>query len=217
MEARRIENIRQECIREKQEREAADRMEKIQKLFEISSLPERFNTRTFATFEQDKYNRHAFETAYHYAENFKDTQDGLIFRGSVGTGKTHLAAAIAIHLLNTQIPVVFGTATKLLGRIRQTYSEYSVTTERDIINSLATVDLLVVDDLGKENPTAWVQQTLYEVINTRYENNKPLIVTTNTKMKALADRMPEVGEAIVSRLLEMCHGVELGGPDRRKL
>lgn len=217
-EERHREEMRQEFIRKQQEREAAEKMERIRQLFKISSLPARFSDRTFDNFERNNNNEHAFRTAYEYADHFGVYQgEGLLFSGQVGTGKTHLAAAIAIHLLNGQIPVIFGTVTTLLGRLKQTYSKESAETEREILDALTTANLLILDDIGKEKPTTWVQQMLYEVVNTRYENRKSLVVTTNCDMKDLETRMPDVGPAIVSRLLEMCQGVKLNGPDRRKM
>ena len=216
-ERRHREELRQQAIEEQLKWETAEKMERINRLFKTSSLPTRFNDRTFESFDRNAHNEHAVRTAYEYANNFGIYQsEGLLFSGDVGTGKTHLAAAIAIHLLNNQTPVIFGTVTTLLGRLRQTYAKESNETEREILDALTSVNLLILDDLGKEKSTPWVQQMLYEVINTRYENKKSLVVTTNSGMKQLEERMPDVGAAIVSRLLEMCQGVKLNGPDRRK-
>ena len=217
-EQRHREELRQQAIEEQLRWEAAEKMERINRLFKMSSLPARFSDRTFENFERNTHNEHAFRTSYEYANNFGIYQsEGLLFSGDVGTGKTHLAAAIAIHLLNNQTPVIFGTVTTLLGRLRQTYAKESSETEREILDALTGVNLLILDDLGKEKPTPWVQQMLYEVINTRYEHKKSLVVTTNSGMKQLEERMPDVGAAIISRLLEMCQGVKLNGPDRRKM
>ena len=76
--------------------------------------------------------------------------------------------------------------------------------------------LLVLDDLGKEKPSEWVEETLYEIINARYVRRLPVIITTNVGLKAVETRYPWNGEAIVSRLFEMCAGVKVGGDDWRR-
>jgi DNA replication protein DnaC len=74
----------------------------------------------------------------------------------------------------------------------------------------------VIDDLGKEKPTLWVEQMVYEIINGRYEDNKPVIITTNTSLVGIQDQYDKNGPAIVSRIVEMCQGVKMDGADWRK-
>lgn len=204
--------------REVQEREY-ERRETIKRLFKRSKLPARFQQRTFDTFALTAENTQALMTARDYAENFRDkltAGQGLIFTGDVGTGKTHLAAAITLHLINHCRPVVFGTVTNLLGRIRNTYDDDCKETERQVVDELLNIPLLVIDDLGKEKPTMWVEQMVYEIINGRYEDNKPVIITTNTSLKGIGEQYEKNGAAIVSRIVEMCEGVKMGGRDWRK-
>ena len=96
----------------------------------------------------------------------------------------------------------------------------------DLMDDLAKVDLLVLDDLGTENPTEWAVERLYSIINQRYNAEKPLIVTSNFRLKEVADRLnnpknkregyPSVtGDRIVSRLAQMCERIELTGRDWR--
>lgn len=212
------EERREQEVREAREREI-ERLKTIERAFKKSQLPARFQQRTFENFKETPANRQAFRDALDYAENFEhklSAGQGLIFSGTVGTGKTYLAAAITLYLLNQCCSVVFGTVTSLLGRIRQTYDEDAQETERQVIDQLINVSLLVIDDLGKEKPTAWVEMMLYEIINARYEANKPLIITTNTSLKEIQDRYENTGPAIVSRIIEMCQGVRMDGADWRK-
>ena len=190
---------------------------KIDRLLATSNLGRRFQNRTFETFEINKSNKAIYEKCYNYARDFsqyKEQGAGLFFTGGVGTGKTHLAAAIANYLINDLvIPVKFGNVTSLLSEIRSTYGEYAKETEAEVIYTLSNVDLLIIDDLGKENRTEWSNSIIYTIINNRYENYKPIIVTTNLAIKELENR---VGEATVSRLIEMCEGIKMDGLDYRK-
>ncbi len=196
--------------------EAIKRFEKIEKLFKMSRMGQRFRDRTFDNFKVTKDTQKAFKTSLEYANNFNEfrkTGVGLFFTGPVGTGKTHLAASIAQHLINELTPVIFGNVTTLLGRIRETYSSGSQESEHEIMDSLINADLLIIDDLGKEQTTDWVLEKLYTIINARYEDCKPLIVTTNLSVNDLEDK---IGDAAVSRIIEMCDGVWMGGIDFRK-
>jgi DNA replication protein DnaC len=223
---RRREEIRlKEERRQKEEEEAARRAEfqtRVKKLFDQSKLGARFLNRTFETFKVTKENRLAFESAKKYAtefERFKVEGIGLNFNGAYGTGKTHLAAAITIDLINRGIPVIMGTTITLLGKFKEAYDRRE--SESEIIDLYSTIDLLIIDDLGKERVNEWVLEKLYLIINNRYENNLPLIITTNYNIEDLTKRLStnqnsDTAEAIVSRLWEMCRGIEMNWDDWRK-
>jgi len=218
-------------LEEKQNAEAEQReleekqkiQQRVNSLFTQSKLGERFKTRTFENFKITNSNKNGYEVAKKFESDLKDNKDGvgLNFMGSYGTGKTHLAAAIAISLINKGIPVIFGTLINLLGKIKATYDNNSGEDEEAIIRLYSTVDLLVIDDLGKEKPSEWVLEKLYTIINQRYENYKPIVITTNYDADKLIERLTvrnncETAEAIVSRLHEMCKWVVLVGEDHRK-
>jgi DNA replication protein DnaC len=197
---------------------------KVERLFKQSKLGERFINRTFQNFKRDEQNRTAYEAALKYAtefEKYKSQGIGLILNGSYGTGKTHLAAAITIHLINQGIPVIFGTTITLLGKLKQAYGGEIKETEGGIIDLYSTIELLVLDDLGKERVNEWTLEKLYLIINARYENNLPLIVTTNYNIDDLTGRLSterngDTAGAITSRLWEMCRGIEMIFDDWRK-
>lgn len=214
------ERLHQEQLKRQQEEELRQRMRKIERLFDQSRLGKRFKDRTFEAFEIRDYNRKAFEIALDYAQNFdryKEKGEGLFITGSYGVGKTHLAAAVTNYLIqNLKGTVIFGNVTTLLGRLRFAYSDDSEYEETQILKELYDVDLLVIDDLGKEKPTPWVEEKLYNVINERYENYRPIIVTSNLELEEIERRLETCGGAIVSRIIEMCRGVKIVGPDYRK-
>lgn len=209
--------------RQRQEQDA--KRARAEKLFNASKMGKRFMTRTFDNFKVDQYNEKAFKAVRNYSENFRKHADqgiGFMLSGPYGSGKTHLAAALAIDLMNKGIPVVFGTLISLLGKIRQTYSTgWTQEDELEILETYSTVDLLIIDDLGKERASEWSLEKLFSIINSRYENNLPVVVTTNYSMDTLIEKLSvnqnsDVGESIVSRMHEICRGIYLNDADHRK-
>lgn len=200
----------------------AEHQAKIEKLFKQSKLGERFKNRTFENFQILDDNKTVFDTARKYAtefEKYKAEGIGLNFNGTYGTGKTHLAAAIANFLINKDIPVIFGTVISLLGKLKESYDRDE--SETEILDLYGSVDLLILDDLGKERVNEWVLEKLYHIINERYENNLPLVITTNYDIDDLTKRFTtknneETAKAITSRLWEMCCGQEMDFEDYRK-
>lgn len=189
-----------------------------------SGMKKRFLMRTFDNFKTDTPGRrNAYAAAKLYADTFESKAHkgiGLYIAGSCGTGKTHLAAAIAIQLMANGHSVVFRSAEDMLQDIKSAYSE----TTQDaaaVLNRLKTCDLLVIDDLGKEQATDWSTAQLYGIINDRYESQRPLIVTTNCNEVDLitAESPRGVGNhrivAILSRLHEMCRAITMAWQDCR--
>jgi DNA replication protein DnaC len=139
--------------------------------------------------------------------------EGLLLIGSVGTGKTHLAVhAGRVALRNDVSGVFFTTVTDLLSDLRQTFHDDSPVTEKQIMAHVRSVDLLILDDAAVEKQTDWTQDALYRVINARYETEMATIVTANTSMDAMRDRL---GERLVSRLYERSLVLDFTGPDYR--
>lgn len=202
---------REEEVRQREE-EARQRR---QALLERSRLPRRYWICTFDTAKETPENRAALARVRAYAQNFPG-HGGLFLTGPVGTGKTHLAACLVNSLISREIRVLFGNVLDLLGRLRRSYDDDAQEEEWRILDELATVPLLVIDDVGKEKVSEWVEQTLYRVVDLRYRDNRPLVVTSNFTLSELERRYPEVGPALVSRLAEMCEGVRLAGKDWRK-
>lgn len=115
--------------------------------------------------------------------------------------------------------VIFGTLIQLLDFIRDSYSDSEVS-DKDYLNLYSSVDLLVIDDLGKEKPTEWVLEKLFLIVNNRYNNYLPIVITTNYKRNQLRERLCinknySIVDSIISRLYEMCGGIEIKDDDHR--
>lgn len=209
---------------ERREREEKERRERVEKQMAQSGMKARFLSRTFANFLQDTPGRKkAHRTAKEYADNFaahKANGDGLYIEGTFGTGKTHLAAAIAIQLMEQGHQVIFKTADDLLRDIKATFDE-SGRKEQEALDRLKKCELLVIDDIGKEQATDWSTAQLYAIINDRYECQKPLIITTNfNETDLIAVESPKgIGShrimAILSRLHETCRLMTMTWQDWR--
>lgn len=236
------ERAEQERRREMEAVERARRAEqerlgrRIEKLVRDSGLGGRFQGRTFERFQVTEYNRRAYNAARRYAERFREmlpTRDdigrlqppekernGLFITGTQGTGKTHLAAAIANELMGSGTPVICMTMIDLLGRIRETYSRTGVT-EAEVLGIYRDVPLLIIDDMGTEQPTVWGLAQIFSIVNARYESYMPVVVTTNYSGGELIRRMTPTGDdgvtagKTVSRLQEMCAGIEMNWADWR--
>ena len=184
---------------------------KAARLKEQSDLGERFNNRTFANFHADEDSQSAFDVCREYANRdlFKGRKNGLILLGSNGVGKTHLAAAVAHVLIDKGVPVLFHTYSEHLQEIR---NEFDHTGAQKYLSLMKSNPMLVLDDLGKEKRSEWSSSILFDVINSRYERQLPVIITSNFTAAELADH---VGSAVWSRLYETSGVVVMSGADHR--
>ena len=183
-----------------------------QRLREESNLGARFLNRTFGNFDKSREPQ-AFDLCRKYVDRdnlFAEPHNGLMLLGGVGTGKTHLAAAIANTFVERGIVTLFATFSEHLENIR---TEFDHVGRKEYLAKMKSVPVLVIDDLGKERKTEWSQQILFDVINSRYEHMLPTIITTNFNEDGLANH---AGGAVWSRLYEMCSGVKTRSGDYRR-
>jgi DNA replication protein DnaC len=138
---------------------------------------------------------------------------GLWLYGDVGTGKTTLAMLVSKSALEAGRSVAIYSLPRLLAEIRDTYEEGSRHSYTDLLDRLTEVDLLHVDDVGTEKTSPWVLEQLYAIVNSRYEEQKTIVLTTNLDRDELAE---QINPRTVSRLEEMCEELPLFGSDHRK-
>jgi DNA replication protein DnaC len=142
-----------------------------------------------------------------------DAGRGLWFTGDVGTGKTTLAMLISKTAMEAGRTVAIYSLPRLLGLLRDSYDDSTDYTLTDLIDRLCAVDMLHIDDVGAEQTSPWVLEQLYTIVNTRYEDGRAIVLTTNLRRDELGD---QIGDRTVSRIYEMCGDpVPLFGHDRR--
>lgn len=131
----------------------------------------------------------SLERAYNHAHRFARTLDGwLVLQGDYGCGKTHLAAATANFVVDLGIPTLFLTVPDLLDSLRFSYNKPDAPFE-DRFQEIRQSPLLIMDDFGTENATPWAQEKLFQILNYRYVNELPLLVTTNLALDQMEGRI----------------------------
>lgn len=186
--------------REQKRAENFQQRREIEKLFSISDLGERFKESRFGNFIGRPGSEKALKMARKYVMEFEEWgSDSLMLWGVPGNGKSHLAAAIANDLNERDEIVVFQSVPELLQRIRETFDRDSEESEQDIMKALLTCDLLIMDDIGAEKLTKWVEDIVFRIIDGRYRKEKPILYTSNLKPKFLADQL---GERTYDRITE---------------
>ena len=220
----------------KRQREAEIELyHEIQRFKQSSGMGERFAQRTFDNFiAKTPEEAGILRIAKKYVLDFPDLlpkwdkplpeKNGMILTGRIGIGKTHIAAAIANALLQKGFGVMLMTEQQLYGQIRDTYNRgrRNGMTESEVRRAYEKVQLLIIDDLGKEKASAWTLATLYAIIDGRYSSAMPIIVTTNYDNNTLIDKLTPAkydtitAEAMIDRLTETCKTVNVTGKNRRK-
>ncbi len=201
-----------------------------------AQVPARYAACTLESYQATGELYRPFLTAQRFVEIYPGENDGvgLLLTGSIGVGKTHLATAILQKLiLEKGVPALFCDYRELLKSITNSYNAHVHTTELEVLQPVFRAEVLVIDELGAAKPTEWVWETVAHILNTRYNDKRTTIITTNypnlppggagqgaareearqaLREETLGDR---IGERMRSRLQEMCVPVEMRGPDYR--
>lgn len=183
---------------------------------EHSLIPEALKEATFAEF--NAYNtslRHAKGAAEYYVQHW-DEAENILFAGSYGTGKSHLAVSTLKALLDRGHSGLFISVPKLLTKIRSSYDRnHDGPSESQIMADLEKIDVLVLDDIGQEhtheNRPSWAKSKLFEIVDGR--QGKPTIYTTNMNLKMMQERL---GEAITSRVMRSAEAIVMAADDYRQ-
>lgn len=189
-------------------------------LIKTAAIPPKWRATTFEN-SDPRLNKGGFRVAKRYAETFSLQSDSLIFYSpGNGTGKTHLGACIANYILHEKkTSVLFKKSRDLMLDIRHTFSDREES-EAGVLNEVLSVPLLILDDVGVDQPSDWLKATYWTVFDRRVESQLPMVITTNRPLEApvgqvaLEDR---IGLGAVSRLIHLCRGnvIDMTGPDLR--
>jgi DNA replication protein DnaC len=184
-------------------------------IFEMSGIGKRFKQCTFENFQIYFEVSKAFEAVAEYAESFnKYSQEGkgLYISGGCGVGKSHLVCALAQELIFQNHTCLFILVPELLELIRKSYNTKLSDEEMHLLSKIGSVELLILDDAGSERGTLWVQEQLFMLLNKRYGNMQPTVITTNCNGAELEEKL---GKRIVSRLIQSSIMVNISAPDYR--
>ncbi len=191
---------------------------RVNDIYRQCGIEKKYRWRFINEFEsRNKLTEAAKSAAYDIIKHFPDVKKGLFLWGNPGTGKTLLSTIILTELITRH--AVDGRFVKIsrnfFNRLRASFIEGSENygTTREIEKEYAEVDILVVDDFGTQRDSAWEQETLYNLVDARYETEKFTVFTSNNNpLTALKDIS---GGRVLSRMKEMCRIMEISGPDYR--
>lgn len=185
---------------------------------------------TFMNAVTDEYNRDALAAGADFVRNIDaHKQDGTWIyiygdttvamsrkMSAYGTGKTYLMQCIANALAYRNIPAVYVSEETLFGEIKATYQKKSDESEQDVLRRYYTIPILMIDDLFTANYTDWSEGKLYSILDSRYNDNKITIITSNYATGRIEKKLPENGGKIASRIIGKSVMIEMIGRDRRR-
>lgn len=165
-----------------------------ERLFALSHLDE-LKDLTFETFQPQgrkglgEIQANSLQAAFNHARHYAQKLEGwLLLQGGYGCGKTHLAAAVANFAVSMGVPTLFLTVPDLLDTLRFSFDSEETTFE-ERFDEIRRASLLVLDDFGTQNATAWAQEKLFQIVNYRYINKLPMVVTTNLDLDEIEARI----------------------------
>lgn len=201
-----------ELAAEDEARRKREHFDKVMRMRSVGFPEKAMQTWTFAN--DDGSNPKLSNAMRKYADNFqtfaKDGK-GLLLFGNVGTGKTFLASCVANALIDNGIPCLVTNFARIANEVQGMFEG-----KQEYYDNLNRFPLLVIDDLSAERKTEYMQEIVFNVIDSRYRSGLPLIVTTNLTREELLHPSELAYERIFSRLFEMCTPIEVSGKDRRQ-
>ena len=194
-------------------KENAEKIKRLENIRSASLMSEKFRDASFEAYIHRPENEKAYKVARNYVDKFttmKENNQGLLFYGSVGTGKSYTSACIANALLDKGTTVVMTSFVKLLQDIQMDKEQ-----EDRYMRIMESVSLLIIDDLGAERNTAYALEKVYNVIDSRVRANLPMILTTNLSINQMKNPESMEYSRIYDRIFEVCYPIHMAGDSMR--
>lgn len=200
-----------------------EKQRRIDKIRQTSLLGEKYKQ---VTFENTDTSNRDFKKIYDRCKRYCDVSYkvlekgiGIYLFGTKGTGKSRLTACMANELMNNYYTVLYTNFSEISKYIRSTFNRTNET-EYDFLERLTNIDFLFIDDFGtelvsKNEQDLWLQEKVFEVVNKRYNNNKPIIFTSNYSLRELIEKRG-VADKTIDRINEMCEVMKLEGVSYRQ-
>lgn len=211
--------VRVICDCQKAEIEAREKDHERQKMLQrisrfrsMSLMDEKYRDAMFKMYVENENNQKARKVAGKYVDNIdkmlRDNQ-GIIFYGPVGTGKSYTAACIANELLDQCVPVIMTSFVKMLQKIQNG-------DEAEVLAMINNAKLLILDDLGTERSTDYALEKVYNIIDSRSRAALPMILTTNLELSEMMQTTDIRYRRIYDRIFETCYPVNIPGESFRR-
>ena len=197
-----------EIEQERKKDEYEQQMHAIERLKDASMMASKFRDANFSGYRIREENKEAYTLSQNYVKRFREMKEknqGLLFYGPVGTGKSYTAACIANALMEKQTTVIMTSFVKILQDIQ------GVSNEANYIQILNSASLLIIDDLGAERNTDYALEKVYNVIDSRIRSDKPMILTTNLDLSEMMQCTDIRYKRVYDRIFEVCYPVEMPG------
>ena len=191
----------------------------INKIYKDGCIKKKLKYCNFLNFDRFKDNQESLTTLIKYTHLCTENKvkDGIIIYGSIGYENTHLAASIANEIIRNKKIALLERTSSITDRIKESFNK-TVTTESEIMELYSNVDMLIIDDFGSETISKWALERLYRIINNRYENELPIVITTRYTREELMEKIAienrKLAEEFIQILYKMCYGISLIKNDR---
>lgn len=203
------------CDCKKKEREAYEERQRMEERERMRRICFAETNMASWTFENDnRTNAKLSDAMVNYAEQFSDFRKdgrGLLLSGTVGTGKTYFAACIANRLIDKGYRVLMTNFARLTNQIQGTFEG-----KQEMIDDLNRYPLLILDDLGAERKSEYMQEMVFNIIDSRYRSGLPFIITTNLSLEEIKKPQDIAYQRIYDRILERCFPIEVTGQSKRR-